>query len=414
MNLWDGFRTVIGQAENGSLLPIGSSDPGTLYQCRVTGSGMLRGTVTALTRSADAAGVLVVGGLLTLLTWVVTPIWVGGALLFPPLVLLAPLALAPAFVARGYFVRVLTAGIATGNADGAPPFVAWNELYRNGLKSALLSAVLLAPLVLGAALAALAIGALGNGLVDLASVAEPVRAALGGGGVAAVGAVAGGLVGTVAAAYLLAFAYVRPAALAAFAASGRLRDGLHPRRVGRVAGSGTYATAWLVAAATLGAGYTLAGPFVPLVVGVALVFVVHVAAHGLYGRGAATALEVVDAGDEDGVTDPTAAEAVRVDRSDGPERPPTPEVPPMVQTGRSVPLGRTGVRETGAGGTRAGRARVDDSVPDGPGGAVGADGGFDWNAPDGKSVDRDGVSPDDTASGEFEWDVDVDDREDKN
>lgn len=124
---------------------------------------MLRGTVTALTRSADAAGVLVVGGLLTLLTWVVTPIWVGGALLFPPLVLLAPLALAPAFVARGYFVRVLTAGIATGNADGAPPFVAWNELYRNGLKSALLSAVLLAPLVLGAALAALAIGALGTG-----------------------------------------------------------------------------------------------------------------------------------------------------------------------------------------------------------------------------------------------------------
>jgi len=86
----------------------------------------------------------------------------------------------------------------------------------------------------------------------------------------------------------------------------------------------------------------------------------------------------------------------------------------MVQTGRSVPLGRTGVRETGAGGTRAGRARVDDSVPDGPGGAVGADGGFDWNAPDGKSVDRDGVSPDDTASGEFEWDVDVDDRRDKN
>jgi len=46
---------------------------------------------------------------------------------FSPLVLLAPLALAPAFVARGYFVRVLTAGIATGNADGAPPFVAWNE-----------------------------------------------------------------------------------------------------------------------------------------------------------------------------------------------------------------------------------------------------------------------------------------------
>jgi len=342
---------------------------------------MLRGTVSALTRSVDATGVLVVGGLLTLLTWVVTPVWVGGALVFPPLVLLAPLALAPAFVTRGYFVRVLTDGVATGNAEGAPPFVSWNELYRNGVKSALVSAVLLAPLALGVALVALAGGALQSGLVDPAPVVAAIRGSLGDGGVTAVGGVAGGLVGMVAVAYLLAFAYVRPAAVAAFAASGRLRDGLRPRRVARVAGSGAYATAWVVAAATLGAGYALAGPLVPLVIGVGLVFVVRVAAYGLYGRGAAETLEVVDADGTGESTDPAAADAA--ERSSDLARAPTPEMPPGVQTGRTVSL-------------------------DEPGGAVGADGGFEWGAPDG---DDDGDDAD-TAGG-FEWSTAVADREDK-
>ncbi|WP_144921941.1 DUF4013 domain-containing protein [Halorubrum salsamenti] len=347
---------------------------------------MLRGTVISLARSVDGAGVLVVGGFLTLLTWVVTPVWVGGSLVFPPLVLLAPLALAPAFVVRGYFVRVLAAGVADGNADGAPPVVAWNDLYRDGLKSALVSAVLLAPLGLGVALAVLAGGALGAGLVDPAPVTDAVRAALGEGGVAAVVGVAGGLVGAVAAAYLLAFAYVRPAALAAFAASGRLRDGLDPRRVAGVGGSGAYATAWVVAAATLGAGYALAGPFVPLVVGAAFVFAVRVAAYGLYGRGAAATLEVVDAGEEGEATDPTAAEAA--DRPTGLVRPPTPEVPPAVQTGRTVPIGGEG----------GGRAVVDGSPSHRTDCAFGADGGFDWYAPD---------------DDEFEWSVDVADPKDK-
>ncbi|WP_128906509.1 DUF4013 domain-containing protein [Halorubrum amylolyticum] len=384
---------------------------------------MLRGTVTALTRSADAAGVIVVGGLLTLLTWVLAPVWVGGTLLFPPLVLLAPLALAPAFVARGYLVRVLAAGIGSGNADGAPAFVAWNELYRDGVKSALLSAVLLAPLGAGIALAALALGALGSGVVDPAPAVDAVRTALGDGGVAAVVGAAGGLVGAVSAAYLLAFAYVRPAALAAFAASGRLRDGFRPRRVTRVTGSGEYATAWLVAAATLGAGYALAGPLVPIVVGIPLVFVVRVAVHGLYGRGAGTTLEVVDAGDEGGTTDPSGAAAA--ERSIDLARPPTPETPPAVQTGRTVPIGEAGVDETGAEG-----ARDDDAALNRPGDAVGADGGFDWYAPDGETVGRgaDGATgihdavdapddavdaPDDAAGNRFEWDVDVAEPKDK-
>ncbi|WP_050032800.1 DUF4013 domain-containing protein [Halorubrum halophilum] len=368
---------------------------------------MLRGTVTALTRSTDGVGILLVGGLLTLLTWVVTPVWVGTALLFPPLVLLAPLALAPAFVARGYFVRVLAAGVETANAAGAPPFVAWNELYRDGLKSALVTAVLLAPLAVGLALAAVAAGALGGDLVDPAPVADAVRAALGDGGVTAVVAVSGGVVGVVTATYLLAFAYVRPAAVAAFAASGRLRDGLRPRRVAGVAGSGAYATAWVVAAATLGAGYALAGPFVPFVVGAAFVFVVRVAAYGLYGRGAAATLEVVDAGEEDEATDPAAAEAVRVDRSTDLARPPTPEVPPAVQTGRTVPL--VGVSPRG---TVAGDARADGSASHRTGDPVGADGGFDWYAPDEGSTERGGGDAR-AAPGEFEWNVDIADPKDK-
>ncbi|MGQ3329611.1 DUF4013 domain-containing protein [Halorubrum sp. FL23] len=401
---------------------------------------MLRGTVTALTRSTDTSGVFVVGGVLTLLTWVLTPAWIAGTLFFPPLVLLAPLALAPAFVARGYFVRVLAAAIESGNADGAPPVVAWNVLYRDGIKSALVSAVLLAPLALGLGLAALAAGILGSGAVDPAPAVTAVRGALGEGGVAAVGGVAGGLVGTVAMAYLLAFAYVRPAALAAFAASGRLRDGFRPGRVAGVAGSGSYATAWVVAAATLGAGYALAGPFVPLVVGLGLVFVVRVVAYGLYGRGAGATLSVADPGAEgeaSETSESTRTEAA--DRSLDRGRHSTPEVPPPVQIGRSVSIGERQAGRAGVDGSVPDGAVSGGTVPDGSGGALGADGGFDWYAAGGESNERArdgaaddgdrarGAAADDTSATDeapggdnapatdeaFEWSVEVAEPEDK-
>jgi len=343
---------------------------------------MLRETTAALRRSPDPAGVLVVGGLLTLLSWLVIPVWVGGALVFPPIALFAPLALAPALVARGYFVRVLAAGVATGNVDGAPSFVGWNELYVNGLKSTLLSVVLLAPLGLGLAAVALAGGALAAGVVDPAPVADTVRELLGAGGGAAVVGVAGAVVAATTAVYLLAFAYVRPAALAAFAASGRLRDGLRPGRVARVAGSGTYAAAWVVAVATLGAGYALSGPFVPLLVGFVFVFVVRVAGYGLYGRGAAATLDAggaVAAVDEETTTpagdDPSGSSGPS--QSTGPSQSLPSEVPPAVQTGRSVPV-------------------------------VGADGGFDWLTAEGETP-RDGDATPDA----FEWASDAADPEDK-
>ena len=372
---------------------------------------MIRGVSSALSRSPDALGVFVVGGLLTLLTWVVTPTWVAGALLFPPLVVLAPLALAPAFVARGYFARVVAGGGATGNRDGAPSFVAWNELYRNGLKSALLSALLLAPLALLVAAVALAGSVVGIGLVDLGPALDLAERALGPAGVPAVAVAGGGSLAVVAAAYLLAFAYVRPAALAAFAASGRLRDGLRPGRVASVAGSGEYATAWAVAVAALGAGYALAAPFVPLAVGVAFVFAARVVAHALYGRGAAGAVGFGAAEPVGTVApqtssppasspsaDPAPAPRSPVverapDRPDGGFRRAMSEAPASVQTGRTVPFGG------------------DPAPPSDPGGVGDAD-GFEWNVEvDGEerppSADGDGESRGPPVDGGFERDTGV-------
>jgi len=376
---------------------------------------MIRGASSVLPRSADAAGVLVVGGVLTLLTWVATPVWVGGVFAFPPLVVLAPLALAPAFVLRGYLVRVVAGGGATGNREGAPPFVAWNELYRDGARSVLLSALLLAPLALLFALVALALAAAETGAVDLAPAIGLAERALGPRGALAVLGAGGGLLSVVVAAYLLAFAYVRPAALAAFAASGRLRDALRPGRVAAVAGSAEYATTWVVAVATLGAGYALAAPLVPLVVGVPLVFAVRVVAHALYGRGAADAIDFgaaesaepsesppsSTAGASESPASPAGASGPppapadpSSDRLDGGSRRSAAEASAAVQTGRTVPHGvdrgaRTGADSAGFEWNAAGDAeRGDERNGDERNGADreepdrgGAAGGFEWGAP---------------------------------
>ena len=385
---------------------------------------MLWGASAALSRSADTAGVLLVGGLLTLLTWVATPVWVGSVLAFPPLVALAPLALAPALVRRGYLVRIVADAGATGNRAGAPPFVAWNRLYRDGLKSALLSALLLAPLALLLAVVALAGAAVGTGSVDPAPAIGLVERALGERGVPAVVAAGGGILTVVTAAYLLAFAYVRPAALAAFAASGRLRDALRPRRPVAVAGSGAYATAWVVAVATVGAGYALAAPFVPLVVGVAFVFAVRVVAHALYGRGAAEAVEFgvaepsgstgsaaspasrdrgsgshPDRSPAPGRPEPSSTQsAASPDRLDGGYRRATREAPAAIQIGRPVPLDLGG---TGDGGGFEWSAERDDEVDGDPG---------DNDEVDGDPGDNDEVDtgPGDDVDGGFQWGAGVD------
>ena len=252
---------------------------------------MLTAAAAALTRTDDTAGVVLIGGAVTLLSWVLTPAWVAGVLFVSPAVAVAaPLALGPWLVARGYFVRVTRSATQTGEATGAPSLVAWGELVRDGVKSALVSAALLAPLAGGLVVASVAVAALVVGPVDPGPAAAAVESTLGPNGPAAVAVVAGGVVAAFAGAYLLAFAYVRPAALAAFAASGRLRDGLNPRTVADVAATGSYATGWTLAVGALAVGYAVAVPTAPLVVGVAVAFLARVVAHGLYGRGAADAL----------------------------------------------------------------------------------------------------------------------------
>lgn len=405
---------------------------------------MLRAATRTLTRSDDTGGVLVVGGLLTLLAWTVTPAWIGVVPYVPPLIALAPLALAPAFIARGYYVRVLADAAETENADGSPPFVAWNDLYRDGVKSALLSAVLLLPLALAFALVALSAGVVGSGRVDATPIVTAIEGALGDDGVAAVVGIGSALLTVVTLAYLVAFAYVRPAALAAFAATGRLRDGLRPGRIAAVATSSEYATVWIVAIATIAAGYAIAAPFVPVLVGVVFVFVVRVIVHALYGRGTITALADAEAvptvGEPDAISmvtafdrptaatptagEPAAAASGRtgaipgVEEFDGAPRRRLAEVPPAVQTGRTVRLGDERVVGADGGGIAATETGRRD----------GDDGGFEWNSgfddglgsdglgdPDGTGAPNRaaGTEPEADEDTGFEWWAGGDDREDK-
>ena len=85
---------------------------------------MLTAAATALTRTDDTAGVVLVGGSVTLLGWVLTPLWILGVLFVSPAVAVAaPVALAPSLVARGYFVRVTRSAIQPGDPAGAPSAV---------------------------------------------------------------------------------------------------------------------------------------------------------------------------------------------------------------------------------------------------------------------------------------------------
>lgn len=322
---------------------------------------MLRRVITALARSTDSTGILVVGGVLTISTWISLPLWVAATLAAPPVAVVGPLVLTPALIVRGYFVRILANGIETGNADGAASFIAWNELYRDGIRSMLLSAVLLAPLVFLLAMATLVGVALRSALVDLELIAAAIESVLGPSGTTAVVAAAVGLLTVITVAYLFVYAYVKPAALAAFAVSGQLRDGLRPSRIVRVAGSSQYAAAWVVATATLVAGYAIAGPLVLVMIGGVIVFGSRVIAHGVYGRGARAALSGTASTTIDSATVDTVDEAsVRVappestargvpsavgshsrpaqSMGDGGSQSPWNEAPPAVQSGRTVEI----------------------------------------------------------------------------
>ncbi|MFC5279550.1 DUF4013 domain-containing protein [Halorubrum rubrum] len=382
---------------------------------------MLRAALGTPLRSEDAAGTLIIGTVLTLLAWVVTPIWVIGTLSAPALVLAAPLALAPTFVGRGYLLRVVAAGIESVDGSGtgttaaadaspqAPPFVRWGRLYRDGVASALLTVAYLLPLVVGLTAVGVAGAFVELDRVDPAPLAESVAGA-DSGGVPGVGAgvppvtpvygIVGAFVAVVSLAYLVAFAYVRPAALAALAAGGRLRDGLRPAAVGRVALSGEYAVAWSLAMVTLLTGYALAGPFVPLLVGIAGVFAVRIVVHTLYGLGAADAIERARSPVAVDVADAADSSELRESAAGSLAAEVGPEVDPAVQTGRTV-SGGAAAPVPEAVGTVDLDALVDGDGDDGRD-RVAGDGDRDEVGP---AADRDGsderASVD--AADEFDW-----------
>ncbi|MDR5671650.1 hypothetical protein AArcCO_1852 [Halalkaliarchaeum sp. AArc-CO] len=324
---------------------------------------MLRDALAVLPRSDDGIGTAIVGGVLLFLTVVFVPLWLGLLVVTPLAVLLAPIALAPALVLRGYYVRVIQSGLAGDTS--VPSFVGWGGLYRAGVASVLLSIVLLLPAVLLVALGAAAGAVIQLGRVDLGGMAEPVYAV-------SIGFVAVLLIG-----YLLAFLYVRPAALACFAATGRLAAGLSPRRNLRVAFSGGFATGWLVAMFVTLAGLVLVGPFLAVLVGFPLLFVVRVVAHNLYGRGASETLDCTAASDASGepVAVDAAEEADPVAAETHGELPSEPT--PDVQVGRRVPLTASDVLSRAA--SREGESISDESSDTAGSRAAGDDSGsFEW------------------------------------
>ncbi|SNR37523.1 DUF4013 domain-containing protein [Halorubrum vacuolatum] len=271
---------------------------------------MLREALSTPFRTADAPGVAIVGTVLTLCSWIIVPIWLLVSVLVPVFLFLAPVALAPALITRGYFLRVVREGVHDGNAAGAPSFVRWGTLYRDGVRSVCLTVWYLLPVIIVVGVV-VAIGLLADAgridsvIVDPAPVdLDPIAETTVGEGTpvgeeSALSVIAGllsGVAGVAVLGYLVFFVYVRPAALAVLAETGRLRDAIRPRRAVRVAASGEYAVAWLLALATALVGYALATPFVPLLVGITFVFTIRVAVHALYGRGAGAMRAGSDAG----------------------------------------------------------------------------------------------------------------------
>jgi len=359
--------------------------------------GVLRDALAAPRRSTDAVGTTVVGAALTAAALVGAAVWVGAAATTPAALAAAPVALAPALLLRGYYLRTVAAGL-TGD-PAAPSFVGWGRLYRDGLKSVLLSAAYLLPLAVVVAVGGAAAAAVESGRVDVGVDTEPLAAA------ALV--VPGGFT----LAYLVAFAYLRPAGLARFAATGRLRAAFSPRRVGRVAADGDYATAWLLAAGVGLAGAAIAAVTLPLLVGLPVWFTARTVGHSLYGRGAAAAGDGRDgtgtgAGDERGggtAAGPAPAGPPGPPRTGGRD-PATPVraggVGPSVQVGRSVSptagAPGSGVAGGAAGPNRAAADRGDANRGDaevgrgGEAGSAAGGGGVAGGDGDGPGIDRDG------------------------
>ncbi|MFW6382570.1 MAG: DUF4013 domain-containing protein [Haloferacaceae archaeon] len=312
---------------------------------------MLRDSLGVLYRGDDAVGTVLVGAALTGLSAVALLGWLLVFAVSPPVGLaVTPAVVLPGLIVRGHRLRVVAAGVAMRPA--APPFVRWGALLRGGVRSAILAAGYVIPVV---ALGVLTAGVLTAGVV--AADDAPSLAAL----ATLVGAV--GLLGVLSVGLLTA--YLWPAANAVLAATGSLRRAANPFRAVRLALTAAYASGWLLAAGLLVGGPALLVPALafgvllgllnPLVAFVWLLasllstvglwFVGRTSAAWTTGRSVADALgphvasSVRPAGAA-GVATATAGPAASMQGSPPaieptPPRPPH-EVPPAIQVGRDV------------------------------------------------------------------------------
>ncbi|NHN59387.1 MULTISPECIES: DUF4013 domain-containing protein [Halorussus] len=222
-----------------------------------------------LVDSDDGTESLLIGGLLTLLSWL----------------------LVPAVLVAGYLQRILARTYA---GDRAPSFDDWGDLLREGLKAiaVTLAYFALPILLLTAVLASLLIVSVENTVLDSSTVTDPSTVvepvANVGPDLLSVVVVLGGL--ALAALSSLAAWYVLPAALARLAVEGRLGAAFQFRKIGAVATSGSYATGWLSALVVhLVAGGLVGGlasiPFVGWALVPFVAFYANTVAFSLYGQG---------------------------------------------------------------------------------------------------------------------------------
>ncbi|WP_164974833.1 DUF4013 domain-containing protein [Halegenticoccus tardaugens] len=323
---------------------------------------MFSDALNAPARTPDAVSTVFLGGVLVFVSTVGPLLLLVGVATTPLAFAFAPFVAVAPLVLRGYYVGAVRTGIRGDPAT--PSFVRWGDLVADGGKSLLLSLGYLLPVGLLAGLAGGVAYASESGRLDALPGADPAVSAL------------IVLTGLLCASYLLCYVYVRPAALSILVATGRLRAAFAPRTVLRVARDDDYAAGWFVGSLVLVVGLAFALPLELFVVGFPLAFYVRSAAHATYGRAASTAVDLdrpaADSTASD--SDASTADASTLD----PAIPP--EVPPEIQTGRTIDArrrarGRPTVRGTPDGGRDLddGGTPADETDPE----AVAAD-GFVW------------------------------------
>ncbi len=210
---------------------------------------MISESISYLRNSDDVVKTVLIGGLLTIVSFL----------------------LIPAFIVAGYLVRVLQRTM-NGN-DEAPVFEDWESLLVDGLKAVAITLVYgLIPAIVGFVL-------VGGGI--MAAFSGDTGALIGGASI---------LFGMLLSLILgLAAWYIIPAATANFAETGRLSDGFDFGTLRPVLLSRTYTTGWLMALGVIVLGGIVVSllnvvPFIGALAGVFVSFYATVAAYYIIGH----------------------------------------------------------------------------------------------------------------------------------